>query len=209
MKRELTSIVAAAAFAAFAAGSAMAQSGGVDKAVGGYTWDEAAKEADGTKNFHSNDGVLTFAIVTHTAGNGFFDPVYVGATVAGNMIGANILLLGSAGYLAFAGPVGGSADLSDTWAGDFSVGSAPTADNSLAGAEVDVLPSTAIGPATSEAIARTRAANATAVMLDNTDNSLELNLNLLVDADDVANGQSVDITVNGEITLLYSVLLDD
>ena len=38
---------------------------------------------------------LTFAIVTHTAGNGFFDPVYVGATVAGNMIGAKILLLGS------------------------------------------------------------------------------------------------------------------
>ncbi len=95
MKRELTSIVAAAAFAAFAAGSAMAQSGGVDKAVGGYTWEDAAKEADGTKNFHSDDGVLTFAIVTHTAGNGFFDPVYVGATVAANLIGAKVLLLGS------------------------------------------------------------------------------------------------------------------
>ena len=49
----------------------------------------------GTKDFHSADGHLTFAIVTHTAGNGFFDPVYVGATVAGNMIGAKILLLGS------------------------------------------------------------------------------------------------------------------
>jgi simple sugar transport system substrate-binding protein len=95
MKRELTSIVAAAAFAAVAAGSAMAQSGGVDKAVGGYSWEEAAKEADGTKNFNSDDGVLTFAIVTHTAGNGFFDPVYVGATVAANLIGAKVLLLGS------------------------------------------------------------------------------------------------------------------
>jgi hypothetical protein len=65
------------------------------KAVGGYTFEDAAKEADGTKDFHSADGHLTFAIVTHTAGNGFFDPVYVGATVAGNMIGAKILLLGS------------------------------------------------------------------------------------------------------------------
>jgi len=74
-------------------GAAAAQ--GIDQAVGGYSWADAAKEADGTKNFHSNDGVLTFAIVTHTAGNGFFDPVYVGATVAGNMIGAKILLLGS------------------------------------------------------------------------------------------------------------------
>ncbi|TKB28982.1 MAG: sugar ABC transporter substrate-binding protein, partial [Mesorhizobium sp.] len=51
--------------------------------------------APGTKDFHSADGHLTFAIVTHTAGNGFFDPVYVGATVAGNLIGAKILLLGS------------------------------------------------------------------------------------------------------------------
>ena len=44
---------------------------------------------------HSADGHLTFAIVTHTAGNGFFDPVYVGAKVAANMIGANLVMLGS------------------------------------------------------------------------------------------------------------------
>jgi simple sugar transport system substrate-binding protein len=63
--------------------------------VGGYTWEEAAQEAPGTKDFHSADGQLTFALVTHTAGNGFFDPVYVGATVAANLIGAKVLLLGS------------------------------------------------------------------------------------------------------------------
>ena len=74
---------------------AFAQSGALEKAVGGYSFEEAAKEAQETKNFHSNDGVLTFAIVTHTAGNGFFDPVYVGATVAANLIGAKVLLLGS------------------------------------------------------------------------------------------------------------------
>lgn len=72
-----------------------AQSGGIDKAVGGYSFQDAAKEAAGTRSFHSADGQLTFAIVTHTAGNGFFDPVYVGALAAGNMIGAKILLLGS------------------------------------------------------------------------------------------------------------------
>jgi simple sugar transport system substrate-binding protein len=74
---------------------AAAQSGGVEKAVGGYSFETAAREAEGTKNFHSADGHLTFAIVTQTAGNGFFDPLYVGATVAGNMIGAKILPLGS------------------------------------------------------------------------------------------------------------------
>ncbi|WP_331376845.1 substrate-binding domain-containing protein [Sinorhizobium chiapasense] len=86
---------ASVAALALCAQNAFAQSGSVEKAVGGYNFDEAAKEAPETKNFHSADGHLTFAIVTHTAGNGFFDPVYVGAKVAGNMIGANILLLGS------------------------------------------------------------------------------------------------------------------
>jgi simple sugar transport system substrate-binding protein len=88
-------------FAAFAATLSLAgthclaQSGTVEQAVGGYTFDDAAAEAPGTKDFHSADGHLTFAIVTHTAGNGFFDPVYVGAKVAGNLIGADIQLLGS------------------------------------------------------------------------------------------------------------------
>ena len=94
MQKALTTLVLGTAVA-FTATSAFAQSGSVAKAVGGYSFEDAAKEADGTKNFHSNDGVLTFAIVTHTAGNGFFDPVYVGATVAGNLIGAKVLLLGS------------------------------------------------------------------------------------------------------------------
>ncbi|AZO00197.1 sugar ABC transporter substrate-binding protein [Mesorhizobium sp. M9A.F.Ca.ET.002.03.1.2] len=94
MKR-IFSLAACAAALSLGVSYAYAQSGGVDKAVGGYSFEEAAKEAPGTKDFHSADGHLTFAIVTHTAGNGFFDPVYVGATVAGNLIGAKILLLGS------------------------------------------------------------------------------------------------------------------
>ena len=75
--------------------TAHAQSGSVSKAVSGYSFEDAAKPADTTKDFHSADGQLTFAIVTHTAGNGFFDPVYVGAKVAADLIGAKILLLGS------------------------------------------------------------------------------------------------------------------
>ena len=94
MKRILLYAASAAALS-LGIPHAFAQSGSVEKAVGGYSFEEAAKEAPGTKDFHSADGQLTFAIVTHTAGNGFFDPVYVGATVAGNMIGAKILLLGS------------------------------------------------------------------------------------------------------------------
>jgi simple sugar transport system substrate-binding protein len=93
--RHLLMLAASTAALSLGMTGAYAQSGGVDKAVGGYTWEDAAKEAPGTKDFHSADGHLTFALVTHTAGNGFFDPVYVGATVAANLIGAKVLLLGS------------------------------------------------------------------------------------------------------------------
>ncbi|MBB5751206.1 substrate-binding domain-containing protein [Prosthecomicrobium pneumaticum] len=74
---------------------AHAQSGVLEKAVGGYTFGDAAKEAEGTKNFHSADGKLTFAVITHTAGNGFFDPTYVGAKVAADAFGINLIMLGS------------------------------------------------------------------------------------------------------------------
>lgn len=79
----------------FGSAAALAQTGLLDRAVGGYTFEDAAKEAAATKEFHSKDGKLTFAIVTHTAGNGFFDPAYVGAKVAADMIGANLIMLGS------------------------------------------------------------------------------------------------------------------
>src|SRR5262245_43366284 len=93
--RKLLASASIGVLATMLSAGAYAQEGTVAKAVGGYTFEDAAKERAETKNFHSADGHLTFAIVTHTAGNGFFDPVYVGATVAGNMIGAKILLLGS------------------------------------------------------------------------------------------------------------------
>src|SRR3954471_22447704 len=85
----------AVALAIGTSGAVMAQSGALSKAVGGYSFEDAVKEAPGTKDFHSKDGKLTFAIITHTAGNGFFDPVYVGAKLAADMVGANLLMLGS------------------------------------------------------------------------------------------------------------------
>ncbi len=80
---------------AFGATGAFAQSGALDKAVGGYSFGDAAKESPATKNFHSHKGKLTFAIVTHTAGNGFFDPTYVGAQVAADAFGITLVKLGS------------------------------------------------------------------------------------------------------------------
>jgi simple sugar transport system substrate-binding protein len=96
MKRLIASLaVGAAASALMASGAFAAESGTIAKAVGGYTFEDAAKDSPDTKNFHSKDGKLTFAIVTHTAGNGFFDPVYVGAKVAADAFGINLVMLGS------------------------------------------------------------------------------------------------------------------
>jgi simple sugar transport system substrate-binding protein len=93
--RQVLTLAACAAALSFGIPAAHAQQGALNSAVGGYSFDEAAKESPDTKKFHSDDGKLTFAIVTHTAGNGFFDPTYVGAKVAANMVGANLIMLGS------------------------------------------------------------------------------------------------------------------
>lgn len=120
----------------------------------------------------------------------------------------NILLLGAVGNVGFAGS-GSDANLTDTWSGDFGVGTTPADDATISGTDVDLLPSTAIGAATSEVIAATRAANATQAILDNTAGDLEINLNLLIDAANIVDDESVTITLSGTLHLVYSVLGDD
>lgn len=131
-----------------------------------------------------------------------------GTVVIGDLPEGNILFLGAVAYMAFAGS-GSDANLTATWNGDYSIGSAATADVTLSGAEVDIIPSTAVGPAVAEVAPRARGANATQVMLDNTDGSLELNLNVLIDAADITDSTNVNLTVDGELTIAYIVLGDD
>jgi hypothetical protein len=130
------------------------------------------------------------------------------AAVIGDFPEGNICILGAVARLAFAGS-GSDANLTDTWNGDFAIGSAPNTDGTLSGSEVDVIPSTAIGPAVAEVIAATRATLSAPVTLDNTDGSLEINLNMLIDAADITDDESVDITVTGTLDLTYQVLGDD
>jgi hypothetical protein len=128
-----------------------------------------------------------------------------GTKVIGDLPEGNILLLGAVAYLQF---TKSSAGTIATFDGDVAIGSAPTADNALAGAEVDIIPSTALNAATAGVSPVVRATNATQVMLDNTDGSLELNLNLLLDDASVsADGQN--FTVSGAVYLAYIVLGDD
>lgn len=94
--------------------------------------------------------------------------------------------LGATASLAFTKVSGG---ISDTFSGNIAVGSAPTADATLNGSEVDIIPSTAITAAVSGASAAKRYSNVTPVLLDNSGGTLELNLNgFIADAGISANG---------------------
>lgn len=131
-----------------------------------------------------------------------------GSAVIGGLPVGNILLLGAVAYAQF---TTASASVQAAFDGDYSIGSAPTADASLSGAEVDIIPSTALGAATAKVSPNKRGVSTASIggtVLDNTDGSLELNLNLLIDdanisADDVA------FTATGEVWLSYVVLGDD
>lgn len=128
-----------------------------------------------------------------------------GTAVIRDLPEGNILLLGAIAYLQFTKLDAGT---TATFDGNYAIGSAPTADATLSGAEVDIIPSTALGAATAGVSPMVRGANATQVMLDNTDGSLELNLNLLID-DAAVSADDQDFTVNGVVSLAYIVMGDD
>ena len=132
--------------------------------------------------------------------------------VVGDFPEGNILFLGAVAYFTFAGS-GADADLGDTWAGDYGVGTTPSTDDTtpLATTFEDITGTVAIAAATAEVSPRTRGVSANAdsgLIYDNTDGSLELNLNVLVDAADITGDDSV-LTVDGELYISYIVLGND
>lgn len=141
--------------------------------------------------------------VVGAAGIGF------GSAVIGDLPEGNVLLLGAVGYVTVSGP-GASGDLSDTWAGNYGVGTTPASDATITTADVDIIVSTALSAATAEVSPRTRGTHLaadTGEVHDNTDDSLEINLNILVDDADISG--TVAMTVDGVIEISYVMLLDD
>jgi len=128
------------------------------------------------------------------------------AVIAGLPEG-NILLLGAVANVTFTGPTSGN--LTNDFQGDFAVGSIPASDATLGGADVDIVGATAITAATAEVSGPIRVAVATQSMIDNTAGTAEVNLNVLLDADEVTDTETVIVTVTGTIDIVYSVLGDD
>lgn len=131
-----------------------------------------------------------------------------GTAVIGDLPVGNILFLGAVAYVQI---TEASAGIDATFDGDFSIGTAPTADNALAGSEVDIIPSTALGAATASVSPRVRATHTAAVtgaVYDNTDGSLELNLNVLIDDANISADDAV-ASADVDAVLSYIVMLDD
>ncbi len=134
-----------------------------------------------------------------------------GTVVAEGFPEGNLLFLGAVANLSFAGS-GSDANLVDTWAGDFGIGTAPLTGVTLDTDEVDLVVSTALAAATAEVSPVTRGTSLAAdagEIHDNTASTLEINVNLLIDAADIGDGQTVAMTIDGEIYLSYIILGDD
>jgi len=132
-----------------------------------------------------------------------------GSLTFGDFPEGNILFLGAAAYMTISGPT--SADLSDTWAGDFGMGTIPASDGTITAGDIDLIGSTALAAATAEVSPRTRgiSVNAdTGEVHDNTDGSLEINLNVLIDDADIS-ADGIECTVSGELHISYVMLGDD
>lgn len=114
----------------------------------------------------------------------------------------DFVLLGGVAYLRFEeSPL--SANVIDTWEGDFSLGTVGTVDVDVADAgEANILASTALGPAAVGVLARARYAIPGQVAPIN-NNALNggLFLNLLLDAASVTDGATPTILVTGTVNL--------
>lgn len=130
-----------------------------------------------------------------------------GSAVIGDLPEGNILFLGAVAYMQFT-KAATATGIQATFDGDYGIGTTPASDATITGADVDIIASSALGAATSGVSPVVRGANATQAIFDNTDGSLELNLNLLIDDANIS-ADDQDLTVTGELHILYAVLGDD
>ena len=135
-----------------------------------------------------------------TTGVGF------GSAVIGDFPEGNILVVGCVTYVAVVATLG--AGIVTTWDGDFALGTLAADDGSLTGGDVNIMPATELPQAVAGVVARTRNVGVSGAVLDNTDGSAEVNLNINVDDADIS-ADTPTIRVFAELELIYSMLGDD
>ena len=134
-----------------------------------------------------------------------------GTVVLADLPEGNLLLLGCVASLAFA--AGADTSLVDAWDGDFGLGTTAADDATITGADVDILPSSAIkAVASTKDVATIRVTSTTTeqgAIFDNTANTIDLNLNVVVDADDITDDEDADLAVTGTVSIAFLILGDD
>lgn len=124
------------------------------------------------------------------------------AALDGKVPKGDFIVLGGVANLRFEeSPL--SANIIDTWSGNFSLGTVGTVDVDVADAgEANILASTAIGPAVAGVLARARYA-ITGILAPVNNNALNggLFLNLLINAADITDGTTPTVLVTGSISL--------
>jgi hypothetical protein len=120
------------------------------------------------------------------------------------------------GYVYFIGAVAdlaitsADADLSDTWTGDISFGTTADDNAALAGTEVNIIPETTVPAATAKATTGDGVSTATEhAIVDGHSSALDLYLNLLADAADIADDSTAPVAISGTITITWIKLGDN
>lgn len=140
--------------------------------------------------------------------------VDAGTFVLGDLPEGYILLLGAI-VVGLQVDATGDAHVIDNFDGDFGIGTIPNADLDLADAGDDnIIPSTAIVAGVSDKIgaptgAPTSTGTENGTVLDNSDGSLELNFNLLIDDNVITDTEDGTFAVSGTLRICYLVLGDD
>lgn len=128
-----------------------------------------------------------------------------GTAVLQGLPEGNLLILGTVSYLQLTN-VG--ANVTATFDGNYSLGTSATADNALAGTEVNIVPSTAMAAASANTGPVLRGVStAASAVLDNTDKTLNINLNVLIN--DASISGAGTFKVNGVVSIAFIVLGDD
>lgn len=141
--------------------------------------------------------------------------VDAGTFVLGDLPEGLILFLGAA-VLGLQVDATGDAHVINNWDGDFGIGTIPNADLDLSDAgDDDIIASTPLSAGASDKIGVPTPASPVStatehgLILDNTDGSLELNFNLLIDDNVITDTEDGTFAVSGTLRLCFIVLGDD
>ena len=130
-----------------------------------------------------------------------------GTFVIGDFPAGNILILGVVANIG--ADATGDTHVIDNWNGDFAIGTAPNADATLSGSEVDIVPAAAFDAGASDKIAPSVRAVSTAteqVIINNLDGSLEINFNMLTDDGVITDTETGTFSITGTLDIVYTCI---